>query len=390
MVKRSKPLPVLVAITILVVLFGAAWGLYTCPDSGRALSFSLMTGLAFGIVLQRSRFCFFCNLRDLLERRDSGGVLAILVALGAGVVLYAVVIAAWMPVPQPNLLPPNAHVGPVGPVLAIAAFVFGVGMALSGSCISAHLYRLGEGSPTAPFAILGAGLGFVAGFLTWNPLYLAFTSEGTAIWLPHSLGYGGTLLVSLAAILVLAALALRLAPLPAHAPDGPRTVFDRIFVDRWPAIVGGLAVAVISMAAYLRVAPLGVTVELGSIARTGAGSLGLLPGTLYGLDELRGCATVIKEALLSNNGLFVGGLVAGSFAAALPAGQFRPARPRAAQLLRGLAGGALMGWGAMTALGCTVGVLLSGIHAGALSGWIFLGFCTLGVAVALPLTRRLP
>jgi uncharacterized protein len=34
-----------------------------------------------------------------------------------------------------------------------------------------------------------------------------------------------------------------------------------------------------------------------------------------------------------------------------------------------------MGRGAMTGLGCTVGVLLSGVHAAAGSGWIFLVFC---------------
>lgn len=387
---RPKLFPALVAFAVLALFIAGAWWLYAIPDQGRALSFSLMAGVAFGIVLQRSRFCFFCNLRDVLERRDSGGVLAIIVALGVGVFLYAVVIAAWMPLPQPNLLPPNAHVGPVGPVLALAAFIFGVGMAISGSCISAHLYRLGEGSPTAPFAILGAGLGFIVGFVTWNPLYLSTISEGTAIWLPHSLGYGGTLLASLAALVILAALTILRAPFAGSAPEGKRSVCDRIFVDRWPAIVGGIAVAVISMAAYLRVAPLGVTAELGSVARTGASSLGLLPETLFGLDELRGCATAIKETLLSNNGVFVGGLVAGSFVAALPSGQFRPVRPRASQVLRGLAGGSLMGWGAMTALGCTVGALLSGIHAGALSGWIFLVFCVFGVAFALPLTRKLP
>jgi hypothetical protein len=42
-----------------------------------------------------------------------------------------------------------------------------------------------------------------------------------------------------------------------------------------------------------------------------------------------------------------------------------------------------MGWAAMTALGCTVGVLLSGIHAGAVTGWAFLLFCFAGVAASL-------
>ena len=48
-----------------------------------------------------------------------------------------------------------------------------------------------------------------------------------------------------------------------------------------------------------------------------------------------------------------------------------------------------MGWGAMIALGCTVGVLLSGIHAGALAGWVFLIFCVFGVAVGIEVVKRL-
>ena len=144
------------------------------------------------------------------------------------------------------------------------------------------------------------------------------------------------------------------------------------------------------MAAYFRVEPLGVTAEIGSLARTAANDVGLLPETLYGLDGLRGCATAVKQAVFSNNGVFVIGLVLGSFAAAVVAGQFAPARPTASQIARGLAGGALMGWGAMTALGCTVGVLLSGIHAGALAGWMFLVFCVIGVATGLELAKRVP
>jgi hypothetical protein len=147
-------------------------------------------------------------------------------------------------------------------------------------------------------------------------------------------------------------------------------------------------VAVISAFAFLRVGPLGVTAELGSIARTSSAALGALPETLHGLDGLRGCATVVKAALLSKNGALVGGLVAGSFAAALVAGQFTPAWPTPKQVAKGLAGGILMGWGAMTGLGCTVGVLLSGIHAGALSGWVFFVFCTIGVSATLAIGRR--
>jgi uncharacterized membrane protein YedE/YeeE len=380
------------AIAGLVLLLVAAWAWSLSGDpAARNLVFSLLTGTAFGIVLQRSRFCFLCNFRDFLDDRDPRGLIAIAVALAAGAVLYFAVIMAWVPTPQPDRLPPNAHVGPVGSVLAVGAFVFGLGMALSGSCLSAHFYRLGEGSPTALFALAGAGIGFLLGFLTWNPLYLASVSESHPVWLPFHLGYAGALALTL---LLLGAIAVIL---PAKGRWSPRTALEpgfaalgrAIFVERWPAAAGGLLIAAISAIYYLRVAPLGVTAELGSLVRTAGSSLDILPETLLGLDTLRGCATVVKETLLSPNGLLVVGLVLGSFAAALAAGQFRPALPTGAQIAKGLAGGVLLGWGAMVSLGCTIGVLLSGIHAGALSGWVFLVFCALGVWIGLSAMRRL-
>ncbi len=382
------------AAAVLVALGAWAWSLSAGDAESRAQSFSLLAGVAFGIVLQRSRFCFLCNFRDFLDKRDPRGLLSILVALAAGFVLYQVVILAWMPVPAEGRLPPNAHIGPVSPVLALAALVFGLGMAVSGSCLSAHLYRLGEGSPTSPFALVGAALGFVAGFFTWNTLYLGIISEWPATWLPHQLGYVGTAAVTLAVLAVLAAIVLALArPQPQEPAGGESSPFRdalrRVFVARWPAVTGGVLVGVIAMAAYFRVEPLGVTAELGSLARTAANHGGILPDTLYGLDGLSGCATAVKEAILSTNGLFVVGLVGGSFAAALVAGQFRPAVPTSGQVVRGLAGGVLMGWGAMTALGCTIGVLLSGIHAGALAGWVFLVACTAGIWLGLTAMRWL-
>ena len=98
---------------------------------------------------------------------------------------------------------------------------------------------------------------------------------------------------------------------------------------------------------------------------------------------------MIKETVLSRNGVFVGGLILGALAAALAAGQFKPRLPTLKEAARGLAGGVLLGWGAMVSLGCTVGVLLSGIFAGALSGWIFAIFCLLGVLLSSLAARYL-
>lgn len=358
---------------------------------GRPLAFSLAIGAAFGAVLQRSRFCFYCNFRDLIEKREASGVLAILVALAVGAIGYTVIFGAWLPTPAMGRLPPTAHIGPVSITLIIAALAFGIGMAISGSCLSAHFYRLAEGSVISPFAIVGAALGFGLGFLTWNPLFLAITSNAFILWLPNVLDYAGSLVLTLAVLVGLAILALWWAR-PGEATLMPPLTLANIakatFITRWPALIAGTMVGIISTFAYFRVAPLGVTAELGSIVRTAGTSWSILPGTLFGLDGLRGCATVIKEALLSNNGLFVIGLIAASFLTSLLADQFKPRRLTKTDVIRGLGGGLLLGWGSMTALGCTVGVLLSGIHAGSLSGWVFLAAMSLGIILSLAIAKR--
>lgn len=378
----------LVALTVILGLLYSAWQLAEPTNQGRALSFSLLGGALFGWLLQRSRFCFFCITRDFLEQRNPNGLLGLLAALAVGTLGYHAVFAAFLPDPWSGRLPPDAHVGPLSWVLALSATLFGIGMAISGSCISAHLYRLGEGAFASLFALLGALLGFFLGFLCWNPLYLLTIQQAPVLWLPNQLGYGGSLLLQLALLGALAAWLLRYRR---HGPGqlpvtGLRSL---LFGQRWPSHIGGLLIGALAVAAYLRVGPLGVTAELGSLSRTAANGLGWLPQRLEGLDGFAGCATAIKQSLLSNNGLFVLGLVFAAWASALLAGDFQPRRPGGRELLRNLLGGVLLGWGGMLALGCTVGTLLSGIMAGAASGWLFGLFCLFGILLGLRLRRRL-
>lgn len=345
---------------------------------GRALALSLVFGLVFGALLQRSRFCFYCVSRDFIEQRDARGLLGILAALAVGTLGYHAVFGAFLPEPTVGRLPPGAHIGPVSVVLVGASFVFGLGMALAGSCVSAQLYRLGEGAVTAPIALLGTVLGFVLGLRWWNALYLGHIQEAPVLWLPNHLGYEGSLAVQLMGIGSLAALlwALHRAPQVAQVEPETKPPWWR---RRWAPHVGGILIGGLGVIAFLRVAPLGVTSELGSLARTLADQQAWLPDRLEGLDTFRGCATAIKETLWSNNGALVTGLVLGSLAVAVPAGDFRPRWPTWREALRNFAGGVLMGLGAMLALGCTVGTLLSGIMAAAVSGWVFLLFAGAGL-----------
>lgn len=368
------------AAAALIVLLGIFASQAQTWNGGRTLVFALTTGIALGVVLQRTRFCFYCHARDWLQRDDPRGILAIALALAVGLVGMTVVQGSWVANPQAGQLPPEMHIGPVSWVLVLAGLAFGAGMAISGSCISAHWYRLAEGSAVAPFALLGTGLGFAIGFHTWNPLYSVAVADAPVVWLPRHLGYGGALAVQLGGLGLWAAWIWQrhvkrnarqpLAPAAPVARD-LRSLWLSLWTGRWNYALGGALVGLISVFTIVRMRPLGVTATLGSQVRGALQTQGWVPARLDGLDGFAGCATLPQESWATPNALVLVGLIAGAFIAALASRQFTPRRPTGGDALRGIAGGTLLGWGAMTGLGCTIGTLLSGGMAGALSAWVF-------------------
>ncbi len=376
-----------VALLILAGLLLAAYVLHNTSGRGAPAALALLLGAGLGIVFERGRFCFFCILRDYIEYRNSGPIYALLAALAVSGVGYAIVLGAFLPNPFIGRLAPDAHIGPVSWALLAAGLAFGVGMALSGACISGHLYRLGEGYSRAPLALIGSVLGFGVGFLTWNPLYLATIASAPVPWLPAWMGYGAALAVHLLLLGVLALVLLRRIPeLPARPARVLNLTYlhDKLLRERWNPLVTGSLVGIIGVIAYLRIEPLGVTSQLGSLARTTLHSMDLLPSRLNGLDSFAGCATLIVQTI-SDNGLLITGLVFGSLSTALLAKRFQITRLTLSGSVSALLGGILMGWGAMIGLGCTVGTLLSGIAAFAPSGWVFAAAMFGGVWIGIKL-----
>jgi uncharacterized membrane protein YedE/YeeE len=377
---------------VAAALFSAALALHDSPGYGRGASFSVASGAAFGAILQRSRFCFASAFRDLFLLRDRRAALGVLAALAAGSLGYQVVFGAWIPDPRAGYVPPTAHITPAGWHLLLGGGAFGLGMVLAGGCISGQLYRLGEGALTAPVALLGASFGFWLGFAAWNPLYVSAVSAAPVVWLPAPLGFAGSLLVQLAALALLAAWLLRRLPAPPPRPPEAMTLgvaWRRIATDGWPAWAGGLAVGVLATFTFLRTTPLGVTSELSRVARSAGSALSLVPSRLEGLDLLAGCRPAATGRAIGDNGLFVLALVLGSCSAALLAGEFRVRLGRPRAHIMALAGGVLLGFGAMISLGCTVGTLLSGVMAFSLSGWLFLAGLLGGSRLGVAALRRL-
>ena len=351
---------------------------------------SLLIGISLGLLLERGRFCFFCIFRDGIEDKNTTPFLSVLVAIATGSVGYALIFGQFLPDTSTDRLPPVAHIGPVSWVLVVAAFAFGIGMSLSGACISGHLYRLGQGYLRAIPALFGTLIGFVLAFLTWNWLYLNAISDAPTIWLPHYVGYSGALLITLSALLLLAFIAIRKGtnsdPIRkvSVAPLSLSGTLKSLIADRWSPIATGAIVGVLGTIAYLRVEPLGVTRQLSTTARTFMDSNKIGSETLVGLDRMAGCVAVVTETI-TNNGWLVVGIIGSSFAAALAGGRFKFSRLTPTNTGTALIGGILLGWGSMTSLGCTIGVLLSGTQAFALSGWVFFAFAFLGSFVGIKL-----
>ena len=351
---------------------------------------SLLIGMSLGLLLERGRFCFFCIFRDGIEDKNTTPFLSVLVAIATGSVGYALIFGQFLPDTSTDRLPPVAHIGPVSWVLVVAAFAFGIGMSLSGACISGHLYRLGQGYLRAIPALIGTLIGFVLAFLSWNWLYLNAISDAPTIWLPHYVGYSGALLITLSALLLLAFIAIRRGtnsdPIRkvSAAPLSLSGTLKNLITERWSPIATGAIAGVLGTIAYLRVEPLGVTRQLSTTARTFMDSNKIGPESLVGLDRMAGCVAVVAEAI-TNNGWLVIGIIGTSFAAALAGGRFKFSRLTPTNTGTALIGGILLGWGSMTSLGCTIGVLLSGTQAFALSGWVFFAFVFLGSFVGIKL-----
>jgi uncharacterized protein len=375
---RADTIRTSVAGVIVLGLFTWAYLLSSNTETGGRASFSLLIGLALGIVFERGRFCFFCIFRDSIESRKNSGFLSVIVALAVGAIGYAIVFGMYLPDTSGEYLPPNAHIGPTSWVLAIAALAFGFGMALSGACISGHLYRIGQGSLRAIPALIGALIGFGLGFITWNTLYLRAIQEAPTLWLPHYIGYAGSLAVTLAVLGVIAYFLLK-----SNTESAPERASGlAILRSKFSPATTGALVGIIGTIAYMRIEPLGVTRQLSAISRKEFEKQSWLPETINGLDTLAGCVGLVADTI-TNNGWLIIGFVLASFAAALSGNRFKFEIPTVRNSSTALVGGVLMGWGSMTALGCTVGVLLSSTQAFAISGWVFFIFAFLGVYLGI-------
>ena len=369
-----------------------------------------LAGIAFGITVQRSRFCFTSAFRDFFLLGQTRILKGMLVGLAVCTVGFVMVMSTVSPNPGFGAAPSDANVLPVGLSTLIAGTLFGIGMVLAGGCVSGSLYRMGEGYVGSWLAIGGVMVGLFLLNNSWNWWWDNLISSEPQIWMPAEISYTGALVLTtflLATLLYLAVWRERRATAgfvmpeikrksqennPANTTSEITGYFRNIFRKEWSPIVGGIALGIINILLFIRFRPLGVVGEISRWTTSLSSSLGLQELHLKGMEGLGACAMTVTEGSWFTSGFFLNfGIVAGALVSALFAREFKLRIPQTPiRYVQSIVGGVIMGYGAGLGLGCTLGAFFSAVPSLALNGWVYAVGLAVGAYLGVQWIKRFP
>lgn len=195
--RKEKASQIPYALILMACLIGFAFYL---KDSKLILYW--IFGISFGMILQRSRFCFTAAFRDPVLTGSTSITRAVLLAISLAMIGFA---AYKYTNPEVAM----SGVSSISILTAVGAILFGIGMVIAGGCASGTLMRFGEGFEmqwlSFVFFVLGSGIG------SWVMNYLepAVEPMSVKIYLPDMFGFVGAFIVQFAIILAIYVLALK-------------------------------------------------------------------------------------------------------------------------------------------------------------------------------------
>jgi uncharacterized protein len=167
-----------------------------------------VVGIAIGIVLRYSRFCFAAAFRDPVLIHNTKLMRALLLALMISSAGFAVVQYRYLQNhPNADYSEIPGILNPVGLHTAVGAFLFGVGMVIAGGCASGVLMRIGEGHALPWFALLGFCVGTVLGANNYPFWFNNMIHNTAVIYFPEHLNFSIVLLIQTAVLIGLYCLA---------------------------------------------------------------------------------------------------------------------------------------------------------------------------------------
>ncbi len=341
----------------------------------------------FGAVASKSNFCIMGAVSDVVNMGHWGRMrmwlLAIAVAvIGANLLYYAGLIDLSKSVYRRPTIPWLS--------LLVGGGLFGVGMTLAAGCVNKNLIRLGAGSLRSLVVLAFMA---IAAYMTLKGLF----GQWRATWLdPVTLDLSAVGLQdpSLPSLLAQASgMPARSAVLTVALPLGALLLLfvfsDKRFRANTVQVLGALTLGLLIVAGWYLSGHIGYgenpdtleTVFFGTNTRT-IESMSFVAPTAYTLELLM--LWTDKSLHLSFGIATALGVFAGSLAYALASRSFQWEGFASLSDLRSqLMGAVLMGFGGVTAMGCTVGQGMSGLSTLALGSFIAVAGIVAGAAATM-------
>ena len=342
--------------------------------SPSALTFmcGLLAGGVLGVAGRAGRFCTLAMLEDAFFGADTRRLKSF--ALAAAVALVATqLLASFGLVDLSRSIYLTSSI-PLGGAI-LGGFMFGIGMALVGTCGFGTLVRIGGGDLRAIVVFLVLGVSALAAMRGLTGFLRVGLIEPLSLRLPETMSQGIDVLLStvLGSYARPAAVSIAAVALAAWAlADGRLVKSPRL-------LLSGLAV--------------GSAVAFGWFATGWLGNDDFDPARVASLTFVAPLGnTVLYIATLSGSRAdfaigSVAGVILGSFVAAMFSHVFRwEACDDARELKRHMVGALLMGTGGIMSMGCTIGQGLSAFSTLALSAPLTMLAITCGARLGLEYT----
>lgn len=166
----------------------------------------LIFGVVFGMILQRSRFCFTAAFRDPVITGSTSLTRAVFLAIAVGTIGFSAL--SLYSISTGGKPMGTDSVAPLSILTVIGGIMFGIGMVTAGGCASGTLMRVGEGFQLQWVALLYFMLGSVAG--AWAMGFLEPLGKANIkVYLPDHLGWAGALIFQFALIAIVYVLAIK-------------------------------------------------------------------------------------------------------------------------------------------------------------------------------------
>lgn len=348
----------------------------------------LLIGMFIGFVFQYFSFGFANFWRQALVEKRTLGMRSHLLMLGVGGLLFFPALAL-LPAQGVEI---QGAIRPVGVNVLFGAFLFGIGMALVGSCSSGTIRHMGTLNVRFYWVFVWMILGgtIAAAFAPWWQNLPAWSSFSLALQLPWFAGLA-------LHFMVLWVVYRHLVTRENQRFGSVQPLFSKLSPLLWAAFLLALLNFIVLLVNHSPWAMSWLFPKLGiSIVQMLSIPVEWEFWEFTAQNQVSLEKSLLQDSIvLTSVGMILGVFIAFWWQGSAGSKADKPSSPVSRQtksfqfVIKDPVMGGLMGFGAVTAYGCNVGGFFSGIVSGSLHGWLWMLAALAGMSFAIFLSKRL-